>query len=59
MLQARIPALKNLYEVKFKVKGALQKNDTSNTNAKKIYRAVKPLSYFNINKNAKAPCKRK
>ena len=43
MLQARIPALKNLYEVKFKVKGALQKNDTSNTNAKKIYRVVKPL----------------
>ena len=29
MLQTRIPALENLYEVKFKIKGAVQKNDTS------------------------------
>ena len=43
MLQTRIPALENLYEVKFKIKGAVQKNDTSSTNVKKTYRAVKPL----------------
>ena len=36
MLQTRIPALENLYEVKFKIKGPVQKNDTSNTNKKNI-----------------------
>ena len=35
MLQTRIPAFENLYEVKFKIKGAVQKNYTSNT--KKTY----------------------
>ena len=37
MLQTRILALENLYIVKFKIKGAIHKNDTdtSNTNVKK------------------------
>ena len=35
MLQIRIPALENLYEVKFKIRGTVQKNDTSNTYVKK------------------------
>ena len=35
MLQTGTPALGNIYEVKFKIKGAVQKNDTSNTNFKK------------------------
>ena len=34
MLQTRIPALKNPYEVKFKIKGTVEKNDTSNTYVK-------------------------
>ena len=34
MLQTRIPALENLCEVKFKIKEAVQKNDTSNTNVR-------------------------
>ena len=35
MLQTRIPSLENLYEVKFKMKGTVLKNDTSNTYVKK------------------------
>ena len=34
MLQTRIPALENLCEVKFKIKEAVQKNDTPNTNVR-------------------------
>ena len=64
MLQTRIPALENLYEVKFKIKGTAQKNDTSNTYVKKIISSCETTVastdkngsiISNINENTKHP----
>ena len=64
MLQTRIPALENLYEVKFRIKGTVQKNNTSNTYVKKnISRCETTVAstdkngsiILNINENSKHP----
>ena len=64
MLQTSTPALENLYEVKLKIKEAVQKNDTSNTNVKKnisssettVASTDKNKSItLNINENRKHP----
>ena len=56
MLQTRIPALKNLYKLKFKIKGTVQKNDTSNTYVKETTVASTDKNgpiILNINENTK------
>ena len=67
MLQTRIPSLENLYKVKFKINGAVQKNNTSNTNVKKNISSSETTVattdknesiILNINENTKTPCKR-
>ena len=64
MLQTRILALENFCKVKFKIKGVVQKNDTSNTNVKKnILNSETTVAstdknesiILNINENTKHP----
>ena len=50
MLQTRTSALENLYEAKFKIKGAVQKNDASNTNVQKNV-SISETTVANTDKN--------